>query len=226
MKHMFRTVLVALIAVFALTAIAASPALAAPEWYVKKAGVFKKLTGTETVKVNFEGTFEVSDTKFGPLKRPLAVSCTAKGEEARGEIKSAGTGVISSFETEIAKCKPATVEHNECRSVEHDASVHLPWKTELYTEGSEIRARIVNDGAGTPDWAWTCEVFSGSGGDECGVAGSTHVSNNALGGFAEATFDTKSAKTECFLGKKEAGEWKGVMKVKANQTGVEAIKVE
>jgi hypothetical protein len=44
MRSVFRTTLVALGAVFALSAVAASSASAAPEWYVKKGGVFKKVT--------------------------------------------------------------------------------------------------------------------------------------------------------------------------------------
>lgn len=213
---MFRTVLVALIAVFALTAISASSALAAPEWYVKKAGVWSKVT--TSVKVTLENSWELNDTKFSPT--PLAVSCTGSGE---GEIKSAGAGKISKFPT--TKCEPAKIEHNSCKAWEGSASGNLPWGAELYSEAGQLRQRLVSGGVGTPDWAFTCQTLLGSRTDECFANTSTHMTNNS-GGFVEAVFDATSAKTECSQGKSGAGEWKGKLKFKANQAGVEAIKVE
>jgi hypothetical protein len=168
----------------------------------------------------------------------MAVSCltTFESQNSLGEVKSAGTGAISSFAVSRGagreKCVPANVEHNWCKAVESTKGLNLPWKTELYTEGSEIRAMIVNGGAGTPIWDFECENQLVRYGDDCWVSSSTHESNNVLGGLVEAAFDTKSPKTKCERGshKDEAGEWKGVMKAKPTaaekEKGVEAIKVE
>lgn len=51
--------------------------------------------------------------------------------------------------------------------------------------------------------------------------------NNTSKGIVEAEFDKKSKKTHCGVeNQKTEGEWKGVEKIKATATGVEAIKVE
>jgi sulfite exporter TauE/SafE len=67
MRSMFRMVLGALLAVFALSAVAASSASAAPEWYVKKGGVFKKVT--EPVKVVFETPSKSTTENTSPTGR-------------------------------------------------------------------------------------------------------------------------------------------------------------
>lgn len=221
MKHVTRTILLALLAALALGALTASVALASPEWYVKKAGSFKKVT--TGMKVKMENQFELIDTKHEIAGERLAVACTS---EDKGEISASGKGTISEFVVSepLHKCKGIDGEPPLCERLTTDVGVGLPWNTELYSEGSEIRRRITSSLAA---WAFTCEnVVFGKLGDECGANTSTHMTNNATGGFVEATFDAKSKKTKCEKGGAESGEWKGVLKIKATEAGVEAIKVE
>jgi hypothetical protein len=217
MKSM-RITFVALVAVFAISAVAASSALAAPEWYVKKAGVYAKVT--TAIKVASTSKLELIDTKATPF--PLGVSCD---DAIEGAIKAGGAGEIEVFAAE--ECKGVEVDKvRECEKVESVEARDLPWNTELYKEGSEVRMRILT-GSNTPAWRVTCKTpLGGHTVDTCGVNTSTLISNNVLEGLVEAGFESKSAKTECSVGGKESGEWKGVMKLKAKGTGVEAIKAE
>jgi hypothetical protein len=218
-----RIALVALVAVFALGAVAASSALGSPEWYVKKAGTFAKVT--TSVKVALASSkIEVVDTKrtnaFGV---PFGISCTVL--EGGGVIKSAGAGEVSSFKVPAKDCVGITREKQQyCTQVTRLEATGLSWKTELYLEGSEVRERLVpsNEGGLT----FECETSLGSLSDGCSSKTSAHIANNTLLGLAEATFDTKTTKTQCSLGGKEAGEWTGGFTTKANETGVEAIKAE
>jgi hypothetical protein len=223
MRSIVRMGLLALLAVLALSAIAVSSASAAsPEWYVKKKGTYEKLK--ETVQVaTTENQFELND-RIGFL----GISC--KEASATGEIKANGAGTILKFEanTSGSFCPPSKFRGNKCETnLQHFAAVYLPWKTELYTEGTEIRQRIANGGSGEPAAEFECSGFA----DTCNVAASTHMTNNASAGIVEAVFDTKSGKARCVDNPKEAGgEWNGTLKIKPTAEektkGIEAIKVE
>jgi hypothetical protein len=210
-----RVVFVALVAVFALSAVAASSALASPEWYAKKAGVFAKIT--TPVKFEAESKFEFTDTKlaiWGILGQKATVSC--KGT-TKGVVGNGVAGKLNEIRTSCSCSMPSlscTFEKEEVRNT--------PWSTELYKEGSEIRDKFV----GTPVWLFEYEIQGGDRFvDECAVNTSTHMTNTS-GGGVEAAFDAKSVKTQCSEGGKESGEWKGYLKIKAAETGVEALKVE
>jgi hypothetical protein len=223
MKSKSITVLVALVAVFAISAVATSSALASPEWYVKKSGVFAKVT--TSVKVTMGSSkIEVIDTKrTNAFKVPFGMSCTVL--EGIGVIKSAGAGEVSSFKVPVKDCTGVKREGRQyCEKVTNVEANGLSWKTELYSEGSEVRERLVpSSEAGL---RFECETSLGSLSDDCSSNTSFHISNNALLGLAEATFDAKTSKTQCSLGGKEAGEWAGGFTTKANEAGVEAIKAE
>ena len=146
MRSKLRTICAALLAVFALTAVAASSASAAPEWYIKKAGVFAKVKEAINVKqgtANWELTDKVS------IFERFGVKCTS---EDSGQIKPGGIASI------------VTIQGLRCSEVKGGEriegpvpAVHLPWKLELYTEGTEIRTRILNGGSGTPEQEFTCK---------------------------------------------------------------------
>lgn len=220
-------VFVALIAVFAISAVAASSASATPEWYVKKGGKFAKVT--EPVKVHWYGSIEVVDTKYnGVFGKQLAVSCTIpeKENETGGTINVGGAALIKIFIGE--NCKRG--KHNEVcvGEPERFTAVELPWATELYKEGSEVRSRIVPgylEGK-EPGVFFECSQVP----DVCEILTSTNVTNNTVAGLVEVAFEAKSNKTTCREGGKESGEWLGVLKIaptSAEKTkGVEAIKVE
>jgi hypothetical protein len=221
MRSKPKMILLALVAVLAVSATAASTALASPEWYFKNKGVYKKLT--TSMKVVYENPFELIDTKDNPVS--LAVSCKGTGE---GVIKAGAKGEITSFGIGLPEnCKGVPVKGiTDCEKFETAESADLPWETELYKEGSEIRDKIL----GTPIWSFTCKSIFGPYDDTCGVSPSTSIVNNASSGLVEAKFDAKSGKTSCSEGGKEAGEWKGTLKIKLTESekkeGLEALKVE
>jgi len=221
MRSTSKTVLLALVAVFALGAVAASSALATPEWYYENHGAWHKVTVSMTVP--YENTFEVIDTRDNPVA--LVVSCKGTGE---GVIKSGGKGEITHFDVGApGNCKGVAVKGiTDCETFEKAESAYLPWETEFYKEGSEIRNKIL----GMADWSFGCKGFSGSYSDTCGVSPSTSIVNNTSSGLVEAKFDAKSGKTSCSEGGKEAGEWKGTLKIKLSESskkeGLEALKVE
>jgi hypothetical protein len=220
MKSKSRMVLVALVAVFAISAVAASSALASPEWYVKKAGVFAKVT--TSVKVALKSSkIEVIDTKRTFAGVPFGISCTVV--EGEGVIKSGGAGEILSFRPE--SCTGVKKEGLAyCTKVTAVSANGLEWKTELYKEGTEVRERLVpNAGGGL---TFGCETSLGKLSDSCGIKTSVSSSNALPLGLVEETFDAKTSKTPCSLGGTEAGEWKGGFSTKANEAGVEAIKAE
>ena len=70
-------------------------------------------------------------------------------------------------------------------------AVNLPWHTELYLLGSEVRYMIMPDGGGNPGWAVTCKTILGALTDTCTVLlGSTEVKNVTSGVLA--LFDSLS----------------------------------
>ncbi len=218
MKQTTKIALLALIAAIAITAATAASASASPEWYVKKSGAFKKLTGTEAVKVAMENTFEIIDQpEFG-------ISC--KGGEGTGEVKAGGKATVGTFRVTGSQCIPAkTKGPNQCKEFRTFAAGNLAWATELYTEGTEIRQRYPS-GARQAFVQFGCTGIT----DECDFAASTHMANNLTGGLVEATFDAKTGKVQCLYSNGQNGEWKGVLKIKPTSEekakGVEAIKVE
>jgi hypothetical protein len=195
-----------------------------PVWYVKKGGVFKAVS--ETVNVTFENDFELIDTKYKPLGEPLAISCKGEGT---GEIKSAGESAIDSFSVgQTSNCKGIEGKYPLCEKLTSGYTVDLPWAAELYREGGEDRDKILSPGHEEPSFLFSCSTFIGEVSDTCEINTSTHISNNASGGFVEAAFDSKSNKTKCSLSSREGegGEWKGVLKIRSTSKEVEAIKVE
>jgi hypothetical protein len=211
-----RTAFVALIAIFAISAVAASSALASPEWYVKKAGKFEKVK--EALNVTGTASWELTD-KVGPILKRFGMACTSTDE---AQLKPGGIGLITQIQE--LHCVPV----NGCEKLSGEVKpVNLPWKLELYKEGGEVRAKIGSE-SGTPTQTFTCRQNLTEKTDECGVNTNTKMTNISLTGFAEATFDEKSAKTHCTWSGANNGEWTGTLvtvKPKAG-TGVEAIKVE
>ncbi|HWY89440.1 MAG TPA: hypothetical protein VNY31_02105 [Solirubrobacteraceae bacterium] len=223
---MSKTVFAALIAIFALSAVAASSALASPEWYVKKAGVFKKVT--TSVNVNVETSkLQIVDTKY-ELGVPLGIACRAAG---KGVIKSGGASSISQGlkveGLEFCEGVEGKIEGKGSRFCKQVLLVTpiSEWTAELYMEGSEVRERLLKGG-----WQFECETIIGRVGDTCEIATSAHAGNNTTAGSVEAAFDTKSSKTSCSHRGAGSGEWKGTLTItpttSEKEAGVEAIKVE
>jgi hypothetical protein len=216
-----RIVLVALIALFAFSAVASSSASASPEWYVKKAGKFEKVKGS--IEVSGTASWQLVDTGSGfkGIHEPLGISCTY--EKAEGTISAGGISDINKLTGQ--HCTPL----KGCEEITHEVEFRgVPLQMELYKEGTEIRSKIVSGSKGlTPEFDFSCKVrvFGTDELDECGMGTSTKM-NNLVSGFVEGAFDTKSTKTKCSIGGKETGEWKGTFVTIQPNTGVEAIKVE
>jgi hypothetical protein len=226
MRSTLRMTFLALLAVFALSAVAAASASASPEWYVKKGGVFKK-AGT-AVKVNFTGTYELY---YHPKLGSYRFSCTVgpSSELISGTIEAASLGSITKFSPAFpeTECKGVKEKLNVCESgVEAEKSANLPWATELYSEGTEKRIRIKSGGSLPPVTEWKCRgtIF------ECDLNTTARVNNKTLPDVVEATFDAKSNKVVCNNGAKAEGEWKGTLTIAPSEAekkaGVEGIKVE
>jgi hypothetical protein len=151
-----------------------------------------KATGGE-VKVHCKG-FDAGTV--GPGAADLVESITA---ELLGTKKS----ISCSFD-KVGACKAGTTPTFE--------AVHLPWKTELVLNGTEVRDLFLADGSGAPGWAVTCtNVIGGTTTDTCEEeagkpysAGLSNVSEGVL-----ATFDSKTPSAKCSIGGAEAGHLEG-----------------
>jgi hypothetical protein len=229
MRSILKTTFVALLAVLALGAVAASSALASPAWYVKKGGTWTK--ASTAVKVEFEASkLAMIDNEGGVYK---GLSCT--GHFGAGVVGSSGL-TIEKFEPGRAKeqCKGGKIKENtetnacEKEGIETTKIGYAPWTTALSTEGTTIRASI-SGSFGIPEMTVVCKVAGVKRQFSCDINTSAHMIDNATSLTVEAEFEAKSKRTECINGK-EAGEWKGILKIApstAEKTaGVEGVKVE
>lgn len=213
MRSKLRTICAALVAVFAIGVVAAASASAAPEWYVKKAGKYEKVT--TPVKVTGTASWELL---VKPLFGPGGVAETFSGLAA--ELKPGGISIVNGFSvghiTALKSCK-TILGPEEIRD--------LPWKVELYKEGTEIRSRIVEEKNGLPQYTFTCKwEFVGEQPENCNMNTSTKMTESPAG--VESKFDAKSVKPKCVY--EGPGEWKGTFATfkPIAGSGVEAIKVE
>ena len=193
-----------LTATLTLGAATASSASAAPEWYAKARGVYSKVTSPVNVKGSFSTT--VRDSNFYHV--PVKLKC---GGIMKGTIEAGGVGKVETYEATTCE-----VTEGSCH-VLRAAGVNLPWKTELYSEGTHTRERIVSDGGGTPGWAFYCEYLAT---DTCNFNSSAGIANNDPGSV-EAEF--APAITSCSVGGPEAGRLEGELTVEPAQEGVEWI---
>ncbi len=212
-------VLVALVAVFALSAVAASSAFASPEWYVKKGGTYSKVKEAVKIKGAWELEEIVTPTGYGPpYNEKFGVKCNGNSE---GELKSGGISDLISIG--IDRCEKI----DGCEKLEEkEAPLNIPWQLELYKEGTEIRSKFVSGINGMAGFRFSCKtLFLGPVAVETSLSTSTHMTNLASG-FVEAAFDAKSAKGSWADGGEI--EWKGPFLTvePAGKSGVEAIKVE
>jgi hypothetical protein len=214
MRSIVKMVGAALVAACAVSAVAASSALASPEWYVKKGGTYSKVTAAVSVKAAW-GLEEIVTPELG---EKFGIKC--KGS-AKGELKSAGVSDITTIEG--LSCEKV----DGCEKLEETVEPYnTPWQLELYKEGSEIRSKIVSGGNGTPGFRFACKrALRGVTRVETALSTSTHMTNLASG-LVEASFDEKSAKVNWSGGGKI--EWKGSFLTvePVEKSGVEAIKVE
>lgn len=223
MRSKFTTAAVALAAVFVLGAVASSSALATPAWYVKEGGTFHKLTSALEVHANTNLVLTDEPYKEKELNIYVSESCLGS---MKFKLEPGGVSKIETYGAAGCKFSKKNAPAS-CGGIVTDLARHVPWKSELYLEGTEIRERLVSGGSGTPEWEFECgnNQFE----DSCGFNTSAHAINNALNSV-EAQFEAKSNKTFCSwgageFGNKESGSLTGTIKLELPK-GVEAIKVE
>ena len=128
MLKRLRIVGLCLVAVFAVSAVGAASAFASPEW------LQNGLKLTSALSVTSKGKLKLTDTKGGLKKGSVTIECTGTD---KGTV---GPGAADELtEVKATECKHVAGE--ECPSPSAEA-VHLPWKTELYEEGSAIRDKV------------------------------------------------------------------------------------
>ena len=209
-----------LVAVFAMSMVAAGTASAAPHWLACTSGAAgTKYTTGQCTTASSTGTWawsEPSSTEasvtFATLTLKdnvfkVTVACTGEG---RGSV---GPGKFDRInEINHIACKAGT----GCEKLEENAKpLHLPWQTELYETESKIRDKITavnGEGAG---WSVKCKAFGIVQTDECtseeGSVGVTNASTPGVSGelLVLGEFDAKTAKANCTKGGAGSGEVTG-----------------
>jgi hypothetical protein len=219
-----------LVAMFAMSMVASATASAAgPVWEQcsteKAASAITKYTNSEcnvvgspnawawqtvenTEKVNSTAALRLTDTKT--LLGESEVECFGTDE---GVIGPKQYGRIQAVR--VASCKAIKV----CDNTEtvKAVAVHLPWQTELYYSGKEVRSKITEGTAKLqPGWSVTCHAgIGGTQTDEClnesGKEGSTAMRNIQETGIVQAEFESKSGTAQCTLGGAGRGRVTGIV---------------
>ena len=228
-----RTIGLALVAVFAMSAVAASAASAVPpSWGACAAGTpetkppclnssEKLVELTSALAVKSKGTLSLTDTKV-PLVGSVTVKCTGTDAGTIGPEKA--DSITEIYETSGSKKIKCT--SSQCTGTPEAEAVHLPWTTELVEVTNkkgekEIRDLIKNSGAGVPGWAVKCTILGVTKTDECTAASSTKTTNTASGNVA-AEFEKESPKANCSLGGTGSGEVNGTDTIEHPTSGTGA----
>jgi|SRR5665213_226467 len=181
-----RTLGLALVAVFAFSAVAVSSA-SAIEWQLGKAKIEKaKASTAETVE----------ELTLRDVKEKSAIKC--KGSST-GKV---GPGVADTIET--AKATGCTVIEGPCEAGTATAvAVNLPWTTTYVLNGTEKRDNITTTGS-NPGYKVECRVFGiFKVQDECTGNTSVKLTNQLTGVLG--TFE-KTPKGTCTRGGAGQGE--------------------
>jgi hypothetical protein len=205
MLKRFRIVGLCLVAVFALSVVAASSASAYPGWQesttceAAAAGYWEEANGNEckgfdpTKTSGFElgGWTELTTTKASASSGTLTLTTSL------ATIKCDGTdgGTIGpGSEDEITKitttkCSGCTIEPSAAKAL------NLPWKTKLYNaDATKIRDDITgHDSTKEPGWEGSC---AGIIKQKC-FANTSAAITNKPDGTVDATFDALSTKGKC-----------------------------
>lgn len=194
----------AIVAALAMSAVAAGSASAAHLWLLNS-----KLIATP-VTIHSHGTLELEDSKA--TGGAIRVKCT------RFETGTVGPHALDLISKVTAE-KLGTNDKIPCTFVKQGAckatpaptilALHLPWHTELYLIGGEVRDMFESDGAGEPGWNMTCtNVLGGITEDECKTALGSTALTNVVGGVL-ATFDANMQFPTCSIGGVNAGRLAG-----------------
>ncbi|HEY3829188.1 MAG TPA: hypothetical protein VGL57_08335 [Solirubrobacteraceae bacterium] len=158
MKPIYRAVLVAFAVTLSISAVTASSAFAAPEWYSAVTPQWQ-LGGTpvsEAVPTTWKGKFDA--TIAGPFGEVVAAECNDSGEG------SSGPGTVGKVtKLTFAKCASSS---KTCENPTMEAA-DLPWNTELYASAGTMRDNIIESGKGAPGYTIECTVTGIKYADKC-----------------------------------------------------------
>ncbi len=190
-----------LVALAAMAMATAATASAAPVW---------EQNGTEvkgTEKVMGTGTLKLKDTKT--LLGTSEVEC---GGAEKGTIGPGSLDRVEVIEVQASQCAAKKV----CENVEEITAKGLPWQTEVYESGKELRDNIKTTGNGEPGWRVKCKTIGGSKVDEClaeaGLVPSTKVTNETVKGVVVSEFEEEhSPKAKCTEGGAKSGAVVGLI---------------
>lgn len=185
----------ALVAALAMSVVAASSASAAHLWLIG-------------------GKLVASPVKIHSLGLLLLFDKTAPGGESvlhchgydDGTVGPHALDLILAITAELLGKNPS-IHCNKVKGACESTSlilalaVGLPWHTELYLEGTEVRDHITSDTSGGKiGWKVTCKVpLLGTVTDECTNTLSSVKVTNVAGGV-EGEFEGKSLKANCKVG--------------------------
>lgn len=180
--------LTAILAVFALSAVAATAAFAESEWLEDGAAI---TTAKEALLELMTG-LKLKDTGTG-----VEVECE-KGESV-GKVGAGAKDEVTSATCTKVNTK-ATEGSGTCTEVLGLTAVKLPWKTEIVLSGTAFRDLLIK-GA----YLVKCKTILGTVEDECVTTNSSLLSNSELGSvesLTDGTTETESPKEgTCSLGK-------------------------
>jgi hypothetical protein len=213
MRSRYKTVLVALVVVSAISAVAASSAFAEPQWETKSAGVWKPIASTLEVKATGELRLSSSETWGG-------ATCKA---ETSGTIEPHGKGTITSFV--LSAC---TSQSEACTNWRARRALHLSWKTELYLpegQSAKARNRIVEGGSGQPQEEFECYFNTQELRPVCSLKTTQALSQEETGGGERETWERNEGVKCSIASHEEFSWWEGKLVIKP-PTGTEAIRAK
>jgi hypothetical protein len=218
------------VAVFAMSAVAAASAAAAPKWEARHClnvgenkgkfensecikeggkkefewGAWAVLTATE--KVTSSGTLKLTDEGTG-------VTLTCEGTD-EGTVGPEGKDET----TKITATKCTSSNKSLCPEPATATALNLPWQTALEEpEAGKIRDKITTT-AGTKEVGWEVKCNNGIT-DKClAASSSTGMKNNEANGTVAAAFDAKTPKANCSIGGAAKGKVEGTVTNKAGKS--------
>jgi hypothetical protein len=203
-----QTIVLALMAVFAMSVVAASSASAAEHLWL----INGKLVASP-VKIHAQGLLLLTDhTPLGGTNSTI-IHCHGFGS---GTVGPHGLGLAETVTAELLgtnnKITCSFDKQGPCESGTPPVAevVSLPVRTELYLEGTEVRGMGISLGTGAAKF--TCKApLIGMITDECTVSLGSAALANVAGGV-EAKTDAKSGTADCKIGAEAARKGAGLVR--------------
>jgi hypothetical protein len=224
-----RTLGLAFVAVFAMSAVATSSASAAFKkvWEVSECVKVPAGTGKyEESKCKKEGGKKEWEIKWKEVgATPIAVTSAGKlklnsgGTEVECEGTNTGTvgekGKDEIITITVTNCK--IVKAGFCEELIKVEPLNLPWLTQLVEVGGKLKNEIKPHAGGkNPGWAVTCKTFLGNKTVKCTAPkAQTLVTNNIPNDTVETEFNAETENASCEGGTSSEGTVRGIITIKA-----------